>query len=672
MSWEVWDMSLKTSYFNLPLFKSNIKRFWWIGAGVLLAFLTIALLFLFDEETTDGFAVMNAISIGVAGILPAILFSYLNNSGSVTCLHALPIKRKAHFITNISTIYTLILIPAVIAYIIGFFYCVVDFPRGISDLWEYFVVLVMLVTISASVGTLGSMITGNTIAAIAFAILFFAFPFYAEGIIKSFLSANVYGMWDVEYYSLENISVVEINPFMISWFITAVIGLIVSWFLYKNRKLETNGDIISFNFLKPIFIAGVSIFAGLIGYFYLGVFFDDSIFLMLPFGILGVIVSYMLSKKAFTFKGIRKPLLIYVLFVGVIWSTITFDLTGFERRIPEISDIESIDMVNVDEFEQRRNYYVISGEKYYFNQSLEDYRYYDEKDFENITRLHAKKIEDREKGYEKIYLVYNLKNGRTLKRIYYVSLIDDKEYLEPIYCTEQKRKLNHNWLVGEYPVSEITISDDRMKNSSKTFELLVGDSERAKLLLDALKKDVSEASYEDIVSNKNSMTQIQITYQRELLDEDGNVFVDKSKERPTYDTFGIPKSYIRTTALLEVWGLFDAIYKPEDISHVVLEFNYRGDETVKIEDAGAIKEIYDFVCDSKYIYNVRSRDDYVYNIRATFFNAEGKQIFDGHELRTATLPMPEVIKVEAKRFAVKYGDDYDDTPKVMVEKTEMY
>lgn len=665
-------MSLKTSYFNLPLFKSNLKRFWWIGAGVLLAFLTIALLFLFDEETTDGFAVMNAITIGVAGILPAILFSYLNSSGSVTCLHALPIKRKAHFITNISTIYTLILIPAVIAYIIGFFYCVVDFPRGISDLWEYFVVLVMLVTISASAGTIGSMITGNTIAAIAFAILFFSLPFYTEGIIKSFLSSNVYGMWDVEYYSLENISIVEINPFMIGWFITAVIGLIVSWFLYKNRKLETNGDIISFNFLKPIFIASVSIFAGLVGYFYLGVFFDDSIFLMLPFGILGVIVSYMLSKKAFTFKGIWKPLFIYVLFVGVVWSTITFDLTGFERRIPDILDIESIDMVNVDEFEQRRNYYVISGEKYYFNMSLEDYRYYDEEDFENITKLHAKKIEDREKGYEKIYLVYNLKNGRTLKRIYYASLIEDKEYLEPIYCTEQKRKLNHNWLVGEYPVSEITISDDRMKNKSKTFELLVGDSERAKLLLDALRKDVSEASYEDIVSNKNSMTQIQITYQRELLDEDGNVFIDKSKERPTYDTFGIPKSYIRTTALLEVWGLFDAIYKPEDISHVVLEFNYRGDETVKIEDADAIKEIYDFVCDSKYIYDGNPRNDYIYNIRATFFNAEGNQIFDGHELRTSILPMPEVIEVEAKRFAVKYGDDYDDTPKVMVEKVEAY
>ena len=143
-------MSLKTSYFNLPLFKSNLKRFWWIGAGVLLGFMTIALLFLFNEDTTEGFAVMNAVIIGVAGILPAILFSYLNNSGSVTCLHALPVKRKAHFLTNLVTVYALILIPAIISYAIGFFYCVLEMPIGIGNLSDYFVMLIICMTISTS------------------------------------------------------------------------------------------------------------------------------------------------------------------------------------------------------------------------------------------------------------------------------------------------------------------------------------------------------------------------------------------------------------------------------------------------------------------------------------------------------------------------------------------
>ena len=664
-------MSLKTSYFNMPLFKSNLKRFWWIGAGVMLGFLTIALLLLFDNGTSEGYAIMNALLIGVAGILPAILFAYLNNSGSVTCLHALPIKRKAHFITNILTIYKLILTPAIIAYGIGFLYCLFEKPYEISNLIEYFPVLIICVTIAMSAGTLGSMITGNTIAAIAFAILFFTFPFYAEGVLKGFLSENVYGMWDIQYYSLNNMSVQEVNPFMLGWFIVSVIGLFVSWFLYKNRNLETNGDIISFKFLKPIFIGCVSLFAGLIGYFYLCAFFDNSIFLMLPFGMLGAVVSYMLAKKAFTIKGIWKPVLIYVLFVSALWSTISWDLTGFEKRIPDIDDIESIDMVDIDDFGGNYNYYIIEGKKYYWNMPLENYRYYDEKDFENITKFHTEKIKNRLGGSERVYIVYNLKNGKTLKRIYNASLIDDKEYLEPIYCTAQKLKLTHNWLVGEYPVSEITISDDRMKNDSKTFEILIGDSEKAKLLLDALKKDIKEASYEDIVSNKNSMTLIQLQYQRELKDEAGNVFFDEAKNRPSYDIFGIPENYERTTALLREWGLYDTIYKPHEISYVELEFDYISNEKVKIEDADEIKEIYEFVCNSKYMYEGRNRENYNFNIRANFY-VGGKCVFEGHDLRRATLSVPEVINVEAQRFALKYPDMYGNTPRAIAETAESY
>ncbi|MBR3792192.1 MAG: hypothetical protein IKK18_05775 [Clostridia bacterium] len=661
-------MSLKTSYFNLPLFKSNLRRFWWIGAGVLLAYLTVALLFLFDEDTSEGFAVMNAVVVGVAGILPAILFSYLNNSGSVTCLHALPVKRKAHFLTNLATVYALILVPAIISYAIGFFYCVLEMPIGIGNLADYFVMLIICATIATSAGTLGSMITGNTIAAIFFAILFFAFPFYAEGVLKGFLSTNVFGIWDVEYYSLDNMSILKANPFMIGWFIVSIIGLIVSWFLYKNRKLETNGDIISFDFLKPVFIAAVSVFAGLIGYFYLNVFFDDSIFLMLPFGILGAVVSYMLSKKAFTIKGIWKPILIYIIFVGAVWGTISFDLTGFERRVPDIADIESIDMVDTDSFINRYHYYTIEGKKYYYDMSIEDYRYYDEEDFKNITAFHKQRIEDRKSGFEKIHIVYNLKNGKTLRRIYSASLIEDREYLEPIYKTEQKLKINHGWLVKEYPVTEIVISDDRLKNDSKNFEILVGDSKKAKLLLDALKKDVSEASYEDIVSYRNSLTQVQISYQRDLIDENGNVFIDESKERTTYDNFGIPKSYVRTTALLTEWGLFDAIYKPNEISCVELEFDYRQEETVRFKNPDEIKEIYDFVSEAKLIQT--KEHGYDFNVRLIFLNAQGKRILDFSGSRQTNIPVPRLLSAEINKYKFKYGQNI---PKGAIAETyEIY
>lgn len=664
-------MNLRTSYFNLSLFKSNLKRFCWIGIAVLVAFLTVALLYLFNEDSVDGFCIMSTVAIGVAGILPAILFSYLNSSGAVTCLHALPIKRKAHFITNIATIFVLILVPAIIAYAIGFIYCLSELPTGIKDLIDYFIALIMCITIASSAGTLASMITGNTIAAIAFTIILFAFPFYSEWIVKSFLSVNVYGMWDVEYYILGNFSLMEPNTIMTVLFAVGVVEFVASWFLYKYRKLETNGDIISFNFLKPVFIAGVSLFSGLIGYFYLGIFFKNSIFLMLPFGILGAVVSYMLSKKAFTIKGIWKPVLIYVLFVGVCYATITYDLTGFERRIPDLGDIASIDMVNMEEINGRNDYYIVDGKRYYEPKSVEDYRYYDEKDFKNIINLHAYNVENRNSRYDKIYIVYNLKNGKTLKRVYHMSVIEDRKYLEPIFCTEQKQKLNHDWLVNEPPVIDITISDSRMKNDSKIFEVLAGDSDKAKLLLDALKKDVKEANYEDIVSFSNSMTQVQLSYKSIMKDEKGNDVIGLTNNS-SYDTFGIPKSYKRTTALLNEWGLFDAICKPEDIAYVELEFNFNENAVVKIDDANAIKEIYDYVSDSKYIYSGKNYYNIIYNIRATFYNSDGRDVLDSYELQTSIMPLPELIDTEAKRFALKYGAGYDNDPNIIEREVESF
>ena len=169
------------------------------------------------------------------------------------------------------------------------------------------------------------------------------------------------------------------------------------------------------------------------------------------------------------------------------------------------------------------------------------------------------------------------------------------------------------------------------------------------------------------------MTQVQIAYQRTLKDADGIEFLDRD-ERSTYDTFGIPESYTRTSALLKEWGLYDAICKPEDISYIELEFDYRGDEKVKIEDAEEIKEIYKFISESKYISGIsRDYNNHAYNIRVTFFDGEGKMLFDSHDLRSSIIPLPEIVEVELKRFALKNGIDYDnDNPQVIVEKAEMY
>lgn len=659
MSWEVWDMNLKASFFNTALFKSNLKRFWWISAGIFAAFLAVALLFLVDEHSADGYLIMNGVLMVIAGLLPPILFSYLNSAGSVSCMHALPVKRRAHFLTNTASVFFLVLAPAAVCYAIGLIY---SGAEGLSlglRLIKYFASMLLCITISSAAGTLGAMITGNTIAAIVFGIIFFTFPFYFEATIYSFLNYNLYGLWNVDYYAIEHFSLMEINAFMICFFAAAVIEYIASWLLYKNRRLETNGDIISFKFLKPVFIAGVALFAGLIGYFYLSEFFERSIFLMLPFGIAGIVVSYMLAKKAFTVKGMWKPIVIYCVFVTMVYFTVTYDLTGYERRVPDVADIKSIDLVIEENINHK---YYVDG-KYYTRGlvSAEDFRYNNEKDFENITALHRYCIENRSSnGIRQMPIVYNLKNGKTLKRIYNVSLYRDAGILKPIMCTEQAKKLEHNWLVNEPKINVITIEDERMGDKAPGVGSIDGGSERAKLLTDALKADLAEASYENIAAYNNSRTSITINYEEALYDGEGNV-LDKEKnplmENVLTDTFGIPQEYKRTTELLKQWGVYDDIYKAEDASRVVINTNFEmGQNETEITDAAQIKELYDFMSEAKYIQREREYDG-IYDLRLEFYNADGEKLFESGDMLCAQGEYyPDVMETELKRAKAGYAE----------------
>ena len=71
------------------------------------------------------------------------------------------------------------------------------------------------------------------------------------------------------------------------------------------------------------------------------------------------------------------------------------------------------------------------------------------------------------------------------------------------------------------------------------------------------------------------------------------------------------------------------------------------------------------------MYEGRNRENYNFNIRANFY-VGGKCVFEGHDLRRATLSVPEVINVEAQRFALKYPDMYGNTPRAIAETAESY
>lgn len=676
-------MSLKTSFFNITLFKANLKRFWWVSAAYVVLYLILVVLPMTDYNgfLRDGYIVINVLSALTCSVLPAIVFSYLNSSGSVTCMHAFPIKRRTHFTTSVISAYSLILIPMLIMYFISAIYILLSDTTEFLDVCEMFLSGVILMTVTMSGATLGSMITGNTISAIVFGGLFIGFPFYTELILKSFLELNVYGLWtETNLFMFEDFTVNEVNGFMLGYFAVNLALFIVSGLLYDKRRLETNGDIISFEFLKPAFIGSVAVFFGFLGYFYLyGIYRLNSIFYMIPFGIIGVTVSYMLSKNAFTLKGIWRPYAIYVLAVVALFVVVRYDLTGFERRVPKIDEIVSVDITKASLQEHRSAIYVEGKEYLLKNGNAEaDYLFTEKEDIENIISLHRHLTTKRNRlnngRGNRLPVIYKLKNGKTLKREYYLRYEEDNELLEDIYLTEQMKKNNWHLLNSvKKNIVSVGINSNRKKKGHGETELLevyTIDNERAKAIIEAIYKDIENVSFEHIFAYNTGATRISINYICELYDKDGNpppANIERAKLEQT-TAFVISPEYTNTIALLKEYGLYDKMISVDDVAYARLRINGRNYET-KITDRNEIKELYDFSEYYEWIDGnpMENGDKVVHYMEVVFYdnsdNVLSRFDFSGKNLQ----PLPMSVFTHMQKF-LNTADDNWDVPTVTVEQ----
>ena len=127
----------------------------------------------------------------------------------------------------------------------------------------------------------------------------------------------------------------------------SVIFLIAGYVLYKLRHIENHSEIVGFPKLKPVFVLFAGIAAGCVGYAYFNEMFEaKNILLLIPFGIIGIIIAQMIVKKSFKVPGAIKPIIIFTIFAVCLHLVFYYDLTGYENKIPNIDEIQSIEFPN--------------------------------------------------------------------------------------------------------------------------------------------------------------------------------------------------------------------------------------------------------------------------------------------------------------------------------------
>lgn len=305
-------------------------------------------------------------------LLGIVLFKYIQSSSHVTMIHSMPFTRKelfnSHYIAGNILYMFPILLNQVIVLMILVFYESANKQNLLSigyNLLANFLCFNLLFAMTVCIG----MIVGNLVVQFVLSYIFLFLPkilsILLNGILAIQLKGFPNGMLDDNFsvyvspyllvvkiatlsQDMDALSVNEAKEFVI-YHLIAAIGLISAFILakvfYKYRQLERNKDHISYDFVRVIFVVGVSYCGMSLGGIYVHELIDR------PFGLyfgsfVGSFVSYfvaqMIAEKTVFVMSKWKGFLIWIGVTLLILVVLEFDFIGYENRVMEREELVTV------------------------------------------------------------------------------------------------------------------------------------------------------------------------------------------------------------------------------------------------------------------------------------------------------------------------------------------
>ena len=392
-------MRSATSFFDKTLFRSQLKHTWplWLGYTALWLFLVPVTLFSALSANQGRYSAADASSLllntGVRGgifisfvfglFFAMLAFSHLTQSRATNGYHALPVRRETIFLTAYFTglfcqvssiLVTFLLGAAVSAPLHLSFWSVTGAAMGSAMLeavfFYSFAVLCMVMTGQILAAPVFYFVGNILVPGMEYLLRNFAGNFlygysgHAD-VTLDFLSPPLYmylrvdiasietykdDSYYVTAYALEHRSLMILAAYALAGLVIALIALL----LYRTRKSEMTGSTVAFPWATPIFKYGVAFCTAValgqfLYYFLFGQYrssgndsLPGTILCMAAAGLVGYFVAEMLIKKSFrVFRAGAKGAAIVALALVLLGVAMSFDLTGYEKRVPDESEIES-------------------------------------------------------------------------------------------------------------------------------------------------------------------------------------------------------------------------------------------------------------------------------------------------------------------------------------------
>ena len=307
------------------------------------------------------------------------VFSYLFQSRSCDLIHALPMRREGLFLTNYLSGLSFFALPLLAVFFITLLCEALTDGFYFPGLFSWLCVSLLTALFFYSFAVLCAMLTGHILAMPAFYLIFNGLVFGLVRLLDLVLEAFVYGYAGVEgidqltfwltpvvkLYTSLTTAIVETPDGggaycvvgFLSVFVYALAGLLLvalALLLYRRRQLECAGDVVSLSWLRPVFQYGVAFCTALALGLLLDMIFMAQgpwalLFFMVLSGAIGYFVAAMFLRKTFrVFNRGWLGLGIFSLVLCAGMCGMVFDLTGFERRVPDPADVVQVTLSGVD------------------------------------------------------------------------------------------------------------------------------------------------------------------------------------------------------------------------------------------------------------------------------------------------------------------------------------
>ena len=400
-----------------------------------------------NVETVIDYAAMNVRAGGpllpmIHCTLPVVMsvscFGYLHDKAAVTVTHARPATRSQLFNRTVLYGYLLMMIPVILTAILFLPLAGAHFAPGYdasADTYEsaaqvfnvrnsaiFIGKSAVIIGFVYAMSNLAAVIAGNRAIHALLALFINGFPIAITFLFQIVMSWAFYG-YEAKFEvfpKLHPVAYAFTDMGLSGWIIFLVciaIAYAVSLLLYRKVKLERVGDACFYPAIADLlcivisFMIGVTL--GLIFTELMGSSMDSRITFVvftLIASAIGLIITRMIADSSVRVFGrkLLRTAVIYAVCIAVFFALTAFDVTGYQKRVPDTSKVASV------EISPLVNYGAESWTSLNTEDSIADVSAL----HQMILANHQDEKDYYENGTLTIDICYHLKNGRLMERHY--------------------------------------------------------------------------------------------------------------------------------------------------------------------------------------------------------------------------------------------------------------